>query len=387
MSQSPVASGTLVQSPIQVASPISGGDAVINIDGDCGVEPFGSPSSGSTAVESSPHGSKLPLFYRTTPPSGANARNRKGPRTESWGFQRRTSDLYGSLKRSVSDRLPRVPKSWSSEKTWPEEWTRNIDKHPSGYPRLAAFMESDESFKMYRHFGYIHTRVLLHLQCELADMETRLKVMDERDSQDESSKVFLQSQKRDSKGNPERGILLSEFCVKLKEYDELLLLTQQISTIPHPRPRNFRSLTNYMANEKPLVSRESRFINHGEDFVAPVAQREGGWLDELIERALCQWPCWPTKFFFASPSQRNKTDNPYIHYYDKARISALVRLSITITAAVILIIPVFVLFGTAGRTAGLTKVLIIFLFTLAFAAALALSTQAKRHEIFAATAA
>jgi hypothetical protein len=142
-----------------------------------------------------------------------------------------------------------------------------------------------------------------------------------------------------------------------------------------------------MNNEKPLVSRESRFINHGEDFIAPVAQPEGGWLDELIERVLCQYPCWPTKFLFSSPSQRNKTSNPYIHYYDKTRISALVRLAITVTAAVILIIPVFVLFGAAESAAGVTKVWIIFLFTLAFAAALALSTQAKRHEIFAATAA
>ena len=79
-------------------------------------------------------------------------------------------------------------------------------------------MESDDSFKMYRQFGYVHTRVLLHLQCELAEMETRLKVMDEDDSQDERRKVFLQSQKRDTKSNPERGILLSEFRVKLKEY-------------------------------------------------------------------------------------------------------------------------------------------------------------------------
>jgi hypothetical protein len=87
-----------------------------------------------------------------------------------------------------------------------------------GYPRLAAFMESDESFKMYRQFGYAHTRVLLHLQCEVAEMETRLKDMDERDAQDEDRKMLLQSHKRNSRADPERGILLSEFRAKLKEY-------------------------------------------------------------------------------------------------------------------------------------------------------------------------
>jgi hypothetical protein len=196
--------------------------------------------------------------------------------------------------------------------------------------------------------------------------------------------------------------------------DELLLLSQQLSTIERPSPRNLKSLATFVDNEKPLVSRESRFINHGEDFITLVNMPEGGWLDERIESTLSRWPCWLTKvclgpcltldhntqiadmapppvrllqFMFMSPDQRNKTDNPYIHYYDKDRISTLVRLIITVGAAVILIVPVFVLFGLTNATPGMIKVLIVFLFTLVFAAALAVSTQAKRQEIFAATAA
>jgi hypothetical protein len=71
---------------------------------------------------------------------------------------------------------------------------------------------------MYRQFGYVHTRVLLYLQCELADMEARLRAMDDRDAQDEDRQLLLQSQKRNSSVDSERGTLLSQFRVKLKEY-------------------------------------------------------------------------------------------------------------------------------------------------------------------------
>jgi hypothetical protein len=236
MSQPLGITGVLVQSPIPAASPSLGGDVVIDIGVDKGytVEPLGSPSSRSTVVESIPHSSKLPFFYRRIPLSNANLGNRKALDPSPGGSRDAppTStevlkglflvDYPGCLNRGHRKRHgPRNGRAIVG-KAIPRDRTgltpgETVDKHPNGYPRLAAFMESDESFKMYRQFGYVHTRVLLHLQCELADMETRLKMMDERDSQDERRKVFLQSQKRDS-AEPERGTLLSEFRVKLKEY-------------------------------------------------------------------------------------------------------------------------------------------------------------------------
>jgi hypothetical protein len=47
--------------------------------------------------------------------------------------------------------------------------------------------------------------------------------------------------------------------------------------------------------------------------------------------------------------------------------------------------PVIALFCTKEK--GPMKILIIFLFTMAFSVALSLCTKAKRHEVFAATAA
>jgi hypothetical protein len=90
-----------------------------------------------------------------------------------------------------------------------------------GYPRLAAFINSDENFKLYRQFGYVHTRVLLHMQCELASMEVTLKRMDNWDDGDPERRVCLRSQGASSRKTPKREELLGEFRGKLKEYGKL----------------------------------------------------------------------------------------------------------------------------------------------------------------------
>lgn len=48
-----------------------------------------------------------------------------------------------------------------------------------GYPRLAAFQNSDESFMLYRKFGYLQCRVILDKQDQLWILEKELHDLDE----------------------------------------------------------------------------------------------------------------------------------------------------------------------------------------------------------------
>jgi hypothetical protein len=48
-----------------------------------------------------------------------------------------------------------------------------------GYPRLAAFLDSDESFMVYRRFGYIQARLLLEKQDDLQKLEKKLDEYDD----------------------------------------------------------------------------------------------------------------------------------------------------------------------------------------------------------------
>ena len=77
------------------------------------------------------------------------------------------------------------------------------------------------------------------------------------------------------------------------------------------------------------------------------------------------------------------TDSSYS--YAKRRIDTFVRLIITLLAVALLMVPVVVLFADPNGTA--MKIVVVLLFTLFFSIALSVFTGAKRHEVFAATAA
>ena len=88
---------------------------------------------------------------------------------------------------------------------------------------------------------------------------------------------------------------------------------------------------------------------------------------------------------FISKRDRKSTTDELVRLYSKRRVDVFSRLIITVLAVALLMAPVIALFS-AKETGGI-KIMIIFLFTMAFSVALSLFTRAKRHEVFAATAA
>ena len=90
------------------------------------------------------------------------------------------------------------------------------------------------------------------------------------------------------------------------------------------------------------------------------------------------------QFFFRSRSQKRLTDDSHLVYYDKSRIDTFIRFVMTLFGAVLLMVPIFVLYII--QETGLAKDMVVLGFTLLFAVFLAVSTKAKRHELFAATA-
>lgn len=54
----------------------------------------------------------------------------------------------------------------------------SVDKFECGYPNLAAFKDSSESFSVYRRFGYLQSRLLLDRQHELGLLEEELDEFD-----------------------------------------------------------------------------------------------------------------------------------------------------------------------------------------------------------------
>ncbi|KAL9618572.1 MAG: hypothetical protein Q9160_006756 [Pyrenula sp. 1 TL-2023] len=89
----------------------------------------------------------------------------------------------------------------------------NIQQCQRGYPRLAAFLDSDENFMIYRRFGYLQARVLLDKQNELQRLEKELEVDDESANEDD-----LGTGEVDSDIPSERKKLLMKIEAKYREY-------------------------------------------------------------------------------------------------------------------------------------------------------------------------
>ena len=87
-----------------------------------------------------------------------------------------------------------------------------------GYGSVAAFEDCDPCFLMYRKFGWLHNRLLLHLQDELQLLEEELKEFDKDDAIN-SRPVYQQSRRKDDRrSDSKRPIMLKLIKEKLEEY-------------------------------------------------------------------------------------------------------------------------------------------------------------------------
>lgn len=93
-----------------------------------------------------------------------------------------------------------------------------VEDHPRGYPRLAAFQETDDFFKIYRRFGFLRGRLLLDRQIELAQLEEKLHAIDKEDSERWDTSTMSR--------NPTEGrtkVTSERFRDLMKEIDEKLV--------------------------------------------------------------------------------------------------------------------------------------------------------------------
>lgn len=93
---------------------------------------------------------------------------------------------------------------------------------------------------------------------------------------------------------------------------------------------------------------------------------------------------------FTTPELRAKTKDHLIKYYSPERVEKLVGILITLIIFILLVLPVVAMYKlTAGgnRNSTIDAVGLLVVFTLLFSAAMSLLTKAKRHELFAASAA
>jgi len=178
-----------------------------------------------------------------------------------------------------------------------------VEQCPEGYPRLAALLDSDENFMLYRRFGFLQSRLLLDKQDELRELENDLDRMDKVDYKKDPT--LLKSREKDDANTGRRKRLLVEIgdkfkdygnrrsslaCTELKPIVQLLNAARDLATYHRPSSRDYSSVKSYFDEEAPVCNSES-YIYYREDLVTLKPGRENAWLDAVVEKILQKCSC------------------------------------------------------------------------------------------------
>ena len=102
-----------------------------------------------------------------------------------------------------------------------------VEDKREGYPRLSAVINSDINFALYREFGYLRNRLLLHKQAKLTKLMGRLDELDDKDAEDDP--FILQTIEDCSGRDPGKEELLKEIDKELKDYGKNDLIVTKIT--------------------------------------------------------------------------------------------------------------------------------------------------------------
>ena len=189
---------------------------------------------------------------------------------------------------------------------WPCIYTLLVKDCPKGYPLLAAFLDSDDNFMMYRRFGYLQARLLLEKQEQLRRLEEDLDLLDQKDQKAESRDLkTLRDGKKDNAG--ERRVLMRKIEKKFRDYGmlsrywatsvtdssiaSLVQVAQSLTHCNRPSSSEHQSVRNFLTFRQPIVPSEQKFIKCKEDLLTLRPGREHAWLDSSVEKALKWMRC------------------------------------------------------------------------------------------------
>ncbi|EON69660.1 hypothetical protein W97_08941 [Coniosporium apollinis CBS 100218] len=272
-----------------------------------------------------------------------------------------------------------------------DHWLQ-LEECPRGYPSVAAFLDSNENFMVYRRFGFLQSRLLLEKQDKLRELEEDLDTLDKEEyNKHRSIPTTRFNTKIDSEA---RESLLQRIEAAFCTYANILTAAHQLVSLNKPSSAEYTSVERYLDNNNPLQQEEASFVYHKEDLITLRPGREHAWLDAAVEKLLRWTHCNIIEVNYPIHQTGVRTSkDPHNVYYTPDRIERFVVGIITSMILVLLIVPIYFLYHIVNgpaRTTNRANALcmgILLVFTLAFSAVMSFFTRARRHEILAASAA
>ncbi|KAF2185284.1 hypothetical protein K469DRAFT_750444 [Zopfia rhizophila CBS 207.26] len=257
-----------------------------------------------------------------------------------------------------------------------------------GYTSLAAWMtlDPDKEALIFRKFDYLSARRTLHLQSQLLELEERLQNLDAEVSKNVESKKSLKKheifEERSGSGgstDEQRMKLLDEIHIKLIDYHNTLLLQSQIADLSQPRTKALQAYRTYFRGKGPhdriIFGKAQELLEDKKDLATLRPPSDVDILSRFVRDH------WPQRF-----AELHLLPGETTLRFQEKQIQLVVGLINIVVAAILIIGAVVSLFKLRTRPDPV-RLGMIAAFTAVFSVSVGLLTNAKRAEIFAATAA
>ncbi|KAL7621001.1 hypothetical protein AAE478_008312 [Parahypoxylon ruwenzoriense] len=257
---------------------------------------------------------------------------------------------------------------------------RTIHGSPDGYPKLGAFMASNQNFLIFRRFGYLQARVLLNLQNQLRVLENEL---DDLEGRSRSSSIL--SAEGTDEDSRRRVALLQSVEDKLEKYETLLYYASYFALQAGPSDTDFNSLRLFHSQRREPIEKTEWHCLHKEDLIALKPRGDTASMDGVLMKFLLDKPSKIIQKVFKDPERGDRDDSIIVHSGRKFMILKAGVLGISLVA--LLVCPIYPLYhlSQSEMTSG-TLIGIMFIqlgFTCVFACCLRFLTRPRRHELFA----
>lgn len=261
-----------------------------------------------------------------------------------------------------------------------------------GFAHLAQFLSSDSDLQIYRKFDHLASRNLAYLQSELAALEAEIEQLDASDRKEAKTKSHgwldsglssrcWETQQSNAKDGAPTDVLRVQLMGRLKiviaEYQDALLRQSRVLALESPPARSRNALFGWFQQELPLFGDSITLFDdkHKNDIVALRAPEDHDRLTSFIQNHIGH-------YFKSQRHAQYAWDG--VKYFPEQTVRYVVSvLSVFISAVLLICAIVAMEFASTKRLAlGLLAV-----FTVVFAASIGLLTNARKVEIYAATAA
>ncbi|KAF2496386.1 hypothetical protein BU16DRAFT_509404 [Lophium mytilinum] len=278
------------------------------------------------------------------------------------------------------------------------ELSRRKSYYLNGYPSLAHFIASDrdKSTVVFRRFDRLSARNLLCLQSELAELEAKQDAADQADAlgdiatkQNARNWEQVRQRAKDGGREIERVQLAIEIREKLKEYREALMFESTLLSLAPPSQRVLQALRIKFQNITPddpegwptLGGASSNIYDDGNDLVA---LRTAPHQDRMTTFVRDRLGIFFTARCRSDPIIQDRPADGLTAYVSETKVTIFVTILSTIMSAILLVGAIVSLYIVTSQKARLGM---IGGFTVLFAVTLVLLTNARRAEVFGASAA